>query len=829
MFFHKFPRFFAIAVALTSAALLPSSNFVRAQGTHALPEREQFAGQIESGERGVGHRMDEIMSDPAARAHRRQIFLKREFEIPGRDERPQDVNAPFESHWPRRQSARDNNKEFGATTTAASAAAPVPQTAQTVSTKFLGVTGPSETGAFPPDSMGAVGPSQFIVFVNGRLRSFNKATGAADGVMNVDPDAFFHSVMTPAPVNFTTDPQIRYDRLTKRWFVVIIDVPSSSSSSPGDMPNRILLAVSDAASAGVIKSSTVWTFYYIQQNTVGGANTGEFCDYESLGVDANALYIGGNMFGAASGSFVTTSAFVVRKSSVLNGGPIVVTAFRNLLSGGDGPDSPRGVDNFDPSATQGYIIGPSDSAFGRLVLRRISNPGGTPTISGNIPVVVNATSSPIKVDHLGNTGGANGRLDALDDRLYAAQIRNGELWTAHTIAVTSAGVASDSDTNRRDAVRWYHLSVPPAATPVMLESGTIFDNAATVGTARQFWIPTVGISGQGHAALGFSTAGSPYHINVASAGRTASDLPNTLTGPTIVTNSTTSYNPAGDPGGGGGRRWGDYSYVSVDPNDDMTMWMVGEFCSATNSYGVEVVRLLAPPPATPSSASNTVPTGQSSVHVTITGTSINGSGFFDPGAGFTNRISASVTGGVIVNSVTYVDPTHVDLDLNTMNAVSGSQSVTITNPDAQTATGANILTVTDGSPTPTPTPTPTATVMPTATPTVTPTATPTATPTVTPTVTPPPSLTVATPTISPNGGTYRRAVYVTLSCSTSGATIHYTLDGSQPTSSSPVYNGPFVVARSLYVRAMATKLGMFDSGTATAWFTIKPPRKKHHH
>ena len=56
-------------------------------------------------------------------------------------------------------------------------------TPQTVSTpNFTGAT-LADTGAFPPDSMGTVGPSQFIVAVNGRIRSFNKTTGVADGVV----------------------------------------------------------------------------------------------------------------------------------------------------------------------------------------------------------------------------------------------------------------------------------------------------------------------------------------------------------------------------------------------------------------------------------------------------------------------------------------------------------------------------------------------------------------------------------------------------------------------------------------------------------------------
>src|SRR3954470_5725022 len=44
----------------------------------------------------------------------------------------------------------------------------------TTSLSFNGAT-LTDTGAFPPDSMGTVGPTQFITFVKGRLRSFTKA------------------------------------------------------------------------------------------------------------------------------------------------------------------------------------------------------------------------------------------------------------------------------------------------------------------------------------------------------------------------------------------------------------------------------------------------------------------------------------------------------------------------------------------------------------------------------------------------------------------------------------------------------------------------------
>jgi hypothetical protein len=128
---------------------------------------------------------------------------------------------------------------------AADPSGPIPASAvnaQGVAFSFLGVT-LADTLAYPPDSMGAVGPSQYIVAVNGRVRSFNKTTGIADGAINVDTDVFFASVMTPTPVNFTSDPRIRYDRLSGRWFITMLDVPNGT----GATANRMMIAVSDGS------------------------------------------------------------------------------------------------------------------------------------------------------------------------------------------------------------------------------------------------------------------------------------------------------------------------------------------------------------------------------------------------------------------------------------------------------------------------------------------------------------------------------------------------------------------------------------------------------
>src|SRR6185369_9360796 len=109
-------------------------------------------------------------------------------------------------------------------------------------------------------------------------------------------------------------------------------------------------------------------------------------------------------------------------------------------------------------------------------------------ISGNISVAVATTSASDTVEHLGNTGGTDGNLSSLDDRLYAAMIRNGRLWTAHNIRVNAAGAAS-TGFQSRNASRWYEFQ-NLGATPTVVQSGTVFDNSANRVAARQYFTPS---------------------------------------------------------------------------------------------------------------------------------------------------------------------------------------------------------------------------------------------------------------------------------------------------------------------------------------------------
>jgi hypothetical protein len=604
--------------------------------------------------------------------------------------------------------------------------------AQTTGTIFTGVIGGGGAGSsspyVPPDTMGAIGPTQYVVSVNGRIRSFTRA-GVADGVLDADQDVFFNSVRTDG----ISDPLISYDRLTGRWFATAIDV--------ADPNNRVVIGVTDGPTITPISG---WSFYYFQQNIPTPAgDDGCFFDYPTTGVDANALIIGGNQF--CGFGYSGGAVFVVQKASLLSGGPIVVTAFRQLTqgypnvgAGNIGIVTPRGMNSWDAGNPNSYFFGDDNSRFGLLNFYRINNAGSlTPTLIGPIEITVPQTSNPIPVNHLGNSnpgGTFNGRVDAIDPRIYPAYIREGKVWLAHNVSVNASGVAQGSTNGDRNAVRWYQFDSLDT-TPALLQSGTIFDNAGT--NPLNYFFGTAAVTGQGHVVFGFTSGGTAQYLGAAWTGRLATDAAGSTSAPQLYKAGNGAYNPF-DSGTSRARRWGDYTQTVVDPCDDMTVWTAQEYThtgSATNGaqWGISVAQIKAPPPATLSSASpNSVQSGQFSLNVTLTGTSSNGSGFFDTPNTNTDpcrkRLAVTVSNGVYVNSVTYVNPTTITVNITTFGATTGMATVTVTNPDDQQSAAA-VLEITPG----TPNATPTATYTPSPTSTVTATYTPSATFTPSPT------------------------------------------------------------------------------------------------
>ncbi len=628
----------------------------------------EIAGKPWVGPRGISEPVSLIMlhAGEAESPARSTPEVERELIVPDRSVLPQNLDAPFASNSPVRTQKTSRLPSI-----------PDPLSPQTIGVDFEGVSS-RERHVFPADCAGAIGPTQFLLCTNSFVRTFTKS-GIPDGVLSLPIDTFFNAVRGG---QFSGNPHVLFDRLSQRWFIMAAAFNATSSAE------RLMIAISSGAA---IASSSNFTFFEFRHDSVGGfpnPDSSYLADSPTLGVDANALYIGANIFGPPNApTFKGSTVFIVRKSSLLSGGPIVATAFRLPYAVyGAILFTPQGSTNDDPGATEGYFIAVDKGHYGLLNVRRITDPGGTPTMSGNLTITVPATSSPANVPNKGGTL----LLSAFDERLEAATMKNGRLWISHHISVDSNGVAF-TGSGARDGVRFYEIT-NLTGTPTLHQSGTLYDSLAT--GPRWYWISSIAMSGQGHVAIGCSYSGTGDYAGVAYAGRLSGDPLGTVRAPTLYPSSY-AYNPSFDPTSP--RYWGFYSTTSVDPIDNMTIWTVQEYCDSTNNWGVRITQLKAPPPATPSLASpDSVQEGTAHVDVSITGTMSSGRGFYDPGPSFPHRISASISGsGVTVNSITFTDSIHITLNISVdSTAALGGRTITVVNPDSQSATSVSgILTI----------------------------------------------------------------------------------------------------------------------------------------
>src|SRR5437762_14138501 len=133
----------------------------RPQGVGQTAAPDSIAGSPWKGEPGITERVSDIM-ERDRRAPQAPPGLVREpkeweFDLKKLGRR-HDPSAPAASQWP----PQDRFSSLSE-----------PLIPQTVGTSFLAAR-LNESGFIPPDSMGAVGPTQILAVVNGRIKVFSK-------------------------------------------------------------------------------------------------------------------------------------------------------------------------------------------------------------------------------------------------------------------------------------------------------------------------------------------------------------------------------------------------------------------------------------------------------------------------------------------------------------------------------------------------------------------------------------------------------------------------------------------------------------------------------
>lgn len=580
-----------------------------------------------------------------------------------------------------------------------------------------------------PDPSGAVGPTQVVVATNMGIRVFLKpsVTGTpvrtpsgysineAPALLSIDLNDFFSAILPDSSA--AIHPYVRYDRLSKRWFVLAVEEDSARQN------NRIMLAVSDGDQITDTSGFTFYAFDYSQVHSNANAATAPYFDVPTFGIDRYSVLIGGAQFNVDSVSFV---GYVINKRSLLRGQlvlyPFALGAINNVAGVANGMAYPAAVNNDDPSAKRSFFIG-------TVVNRSLLNIAALDYDNALKPFVAYQTNITTPDANFPRDIGSLGALapvytfpiDARRVRVLQAGIfknkRTGisSLWTAQTVGVNQSGgfiplglPTSNMDyiNQARNASRWYEIKDIYTQAPMLKQTGAVFDSKQSSGRrAIQYFNATIASNGQGSALINGTTTAYNASLNVFAAGRSSTDAPGFIQEPVKITRSNAIYTPffidrSNVSVANRGLRvfvngWGDYSQTVVDPLDDQTFWTFQEYANVDDGYGIRAVQFKAPPPATPASLG--VLSNTSDTTLVITGNPVNGAGFFDPGKdeggpGY-NRLSVKSTGDILVRNIKLISPTKISVRINVKSKPAGNYQLIITNPDGQIAVADYSITV----------------------------------------------------------------------------------------------------------------------------------------
>jgi len=155
--------------------------------------------------------------------------------------------------------------------------------------------------------------------------------------------------------------------------------------------------------------------------------------------------------------------------------------------------------------------------------------------------------------------GTDRRLDAQGDKLMARVVYRNLGNRESVVAVHSVNTEAAGG-----GVRWYEFQVARDRSVTLRQQGTY----APDGFYR--WMASPAIDRMGNIGIGYSFGGTPHYAGQRFAGRLANDPLGTMTLKEAILAEGAAAQTYG-------LRWEDYTQTAVDPNDDCTIWYVGDY------------------------------------------------------------------------------------------------------------------------------------------------------------------------------------------------------------------------------------------------------------
>jgi len=409
--------------------------------------------------------------------------------------------------------------------------------------------------SIPPDTHGAVGPNHVVNMLNTGFQVFNR--GGAVVMPQISLGSFWSSLGSAASGPF--DPKILFDQYIDRW-VVVSDSRAQSANS------NVLVGISDTDDP-----TGTWNLFAIKADP---AST-HWADYPGLGIDGANVYVTQNMFPVGGGS-VYAKFWVISKASMIAGGPLNMrTDVPTALPG----FSYQPCHSFDASpgglnylVSQGWQIG---GTARRLILVNRYVGVGAAAVLTELGFIEVGGYTFSHLDAPQKDCGTN--ISTNDPRLLNAVMRNGKVWTTHSVGV---GASIDPAPATRAEIAWHQLDPTVANIPGPY-SFAIQDGRVGHATLA-YYFPSIAVNANECVALGFSGSDASSYASAYYTARSPLDPPGTMQPVNTLHAGTAGY---WKQFSGTRNRWGDYSATVVDPVDDLTFWTTQEYATTPFSGG----------------------------------------------------------------------------------------------------------------------------------------------------------------------------------------------------------------------------------------------------
>jgi hypothetical protein len=403
-----------------------------------------------------------------------------------------------------------------------------------------GITDAATTGT-PSDSTGAIGPSNYVEFINSEIGVYPNTD------LSAAPATLDESTFVGDAAAFTCDPQIQWDEQGQRWLYAALNC----QANPG---SQVLYFGWSKTASPDLSSSNWCRFQFATGHSIE--------DYPKLGHDNTQIIIGTNAFAdTGAGSFIASHIWVFDKpANGVTTCPSEVTEESTKAEFTAAGFTPVPANIADSSAT-GYVVDTNTVDQAHLHLYAIGRNGSQNVLLSTTSITVAPFDVPANVPQPGTSD----VLDSSDIRLTQAVAitdpttgKEG-IWTQHTVAGSGGGPS---------VVRWYELT-PGASTP--RQSGTVSGPGGSFA-----FNGAISPASDGTSAAVFYNSGSSARLvdmrvqdrrSDTTLGTTFEDLQ--LATSTDIDGDLTC--PSQDPTSPS-CRWGDYAGASPDPSKPCLVW-----------------------------------------------------------------------------------------------------------------------------------------------------------------------------------------------------------------------------------------------------------------